>query len=295
MNTLHLETTQSGAPPDAPSRSLYIPERLTPLAFTPIYSELSAAHRARYNQLTGLYFLEQTIFFEQCMGRPVLEWIEQMAPSPLREHAREFTDEENKHSSWFRELLRESEPGWYAQDCFRFVKGGPASLAILSFCNRRPHQFPFLLWLQILAEERAQYFGGAFVMEADALDPRFVEVQRRHLADEGRHIRWDGEFIEWLWAQTPLFRRKWNARLLSWLLREFFYLPKRSAWNVVEQWISEFPDLADRKAEFRSAIQSLSRNEAYLRTLYPRSVFPRTRRLASAWPELQFLDTFFKD
>ena len=295
MNTVQLEKTLPVAAPIAPRLDFYIPEKLTPLAFTPLYAGLSTAQRARYNQLAGLYFLEQTIFFEQCMGRPVLEWLERVAPSPLREHAREFRDEENKHSSWFRELLREFEPAWYAQDCFWFVKAGPVSGGVLGFCNRRPHWFPFLLWLQILAEERAQYFGGAFVQEAHALNPRFVEVQRRHLADEGRHIRWDGEFIEWLWAKTPQFRRQWNARALRWLLGEFFYLPKRSAWNVIEKWFLEFPELAARKVEFHSAIRDLSRNESYLRTLYPRSVFPRTRRLAGAWPELQFLDAFFMD
>src|SRR5215210_6378436 len=76
----------------------YIPEKLTPLAFTDIYSQLSKPHRTRYNQLAGLYFLEQTIFFEQCMGRPVLERIEQCAPAALREKARRFIEEENRHT-----------------------------------------------------------------------------------------------------------------------------------------------------------------------------------------------------
>src|SRR6187401_1294936 len=43
------------------STGLYIPQRLTPLAFTEIYAELSPFQRYRYNQLCGLYFLEQTI------------------------------------------------------------------------------------------------------------------------------------------------------------------------------------------------------------------------------------------
>lgn len=146
-----------------------------------------------------------------------------------------------------------------------------------------------------MAEERAQYFSGAFVSGADELDPRFVEVQRRHLADEGGHIRWDVEFIEWLWPAMPLLVRTANARLLHWLLREFFHLPKRSGWNVVERLILEFPELTARRAELRSAMCSLARNEAYLRTLYPRCVFPRTRRLASRWPELDFLEAFFTE
>jgi hypothetical protein len=276
-------------------RAQYIPERLTPLAFTDIYRELSDDQRARYNQLSGLYFLEQTIFFEQCMGRPVLERLGRIAPASLRLHAREFIEEEDRHTSWFRHLLRECEPDWYAGDSFRFVKAGSLSRAALNFCTRQPRRFPCLLWLQILAEERAQYFSGAFVSEADVLDPRFLEVQRRHLADEGGHIRWDVEFIEWLWPATPLIVRRLNALLLGWLLREFFHLPKRSGWNVVERLIVEFPELAMRRRELHVAMRSLARNETYLRTLYPRCVFPRTRRLASRWPELHFLEAFFTE
>ena len=295
MKTLPQEMDLRVASAEDSRGTFYIPERLTPLAFTSIYGELSDTQRTRYNQLSGLYFLEQTIFFEQCMGRPVLERLAQIAPASLREHAREFIAEEDRHTAWFRELLRECEPRWYAGDGFRLVKAGPVSHAALNFCARRPRQFPCLLWLQIMAEERAQYFSGAFVADADGLDPRFVEVQRRHLADEGGHIRWDVEFIEWLWPATPLVVRKGNARLLGWLLREFFHLPKRSGWNVVARLIVEFPELAARKAELRAAMRSLAANDAYLRTLYPRAVFPRTRRLASRWPELHFLESFFTE
>jgi hypothetical protein len=295
MKTLSREKDLRGASAGGGRRTLYIPERLTPLAFTSIYDEFSDAQRTRYNHLSGLYFLEQTIFFEQCMGRPVLERLEQIAPASLRGNAREFIEEENRHTSWFRKLLRDCEPRWYAEDCFHLVKAGSSSRAALNFCTRQPHRFPCLLWLQIMAEERAQYFSAAFVADADELDPRFVEVQRRHLADEGGHIRWDVEFIEWLWPATPLFLRKLNARLLGWLLREFFHLPKRSGWNVVERLIAEFPGVAARRADLRAAMRSLATNDAYLRTLYPRSVFPRTRRLANRWPELHFLEGFFTE
>ena len=295
MTTLPLENVSRAASAESSRRTYYIPERLTPLAFTGIYAELSDAHRTRYNQLSGLYFLEQTIFFEQCMGRPVLEWLEMNGLTSLRDDAREFIEEENRHTSWFRQLLRDCEPRWYAKDCFRLVKAGSASRTALNFCAQRPHRFPCLLWLQIMAEERAQYFSAAFVADANELDPRFVEVQHRHLADEGGHIRWDVEFIEWLWPATPSFLRKMNARLLEWLLHEFFHLPKRSGWNVIEHLVAEFPELSVRKSDLRAAMRSLAQNDTYLRTLYPRCVFPRTRRLANRWPELHFLEGFFTE
>jgi hypothetical protein len=103
------------------------------------------------------------------------------------------------------------------------------------------------------------------------------------------------ELIEWLWPATPVAVRKINGQLLGWLLREFFSMPKRSGWNVVEHLIAEFPDLEARRPELRSAMHGLADNFAFVRTLYPRSVFPRTRRLASRWPEFNFLEAFFTD
>ena len=229
------------------------------------------------------------------MGRPALEHIERTAAEPLRQIAREFIAEENCHTTWFRELLRETEPSWYALNAFHLLKAGPAARMVLGFCSKRPNLFPCLLWLQILAEERAQYFSTVFLRNTDGIDERFIDVQRKHLADEAGHIRWDVELIEHLWPAAPLALRRINARLLKWVLREFFYLPKRSAWNVIERWLAEFPDLEARKPEFSIAMRELAGNDAFLRSLYPKTAFPRTRRLASQWPELQSLENFFTD
>ena len=275
---------------------LFVPEELTPLAFTSTYQSLSAEQRRRYNHLHGYYFLEQTVFFEQHLGRPGLERLLESAPtSHLRKVIGQFIEEENRHTGWFCDLLRECEPALYPDRRFHLLKASRPARALLRAAAQRPSLFPCLLWLQMITEERVQHFSSLFVRHAAGLDPRFVDVQRRHLADEGGHIRWDAELIEWRWPATPLVLRKLNARLLGWLLREFFHLPKRSGWNVVARLIVEFPELAARKAELRAAMRSLAANDAYLRTLYPRGVFPRTRRLASRWPELSFLEEFFTD
>lgn len=292
MSTLPLEQIAACAPPPG-TRAFYIPEKLTPLAFTPIYRELTPEQRLRYNQLSGLYFLEQTIFFEQCMGGPVLKWLQGNAPESIRAQAAEFEAEENRHTSWFRALLQEVEPDGYADDSLQFVRPSAVAGAALQFCTLRPHLFPCLLWLQLIAEERAQYFSGTFLAAAKDLDPRFLEIQRKHLADEGGHIRWDVAFIEWLWPSVPRVVRIANARILQFAMREFFYLPKRSGWNVIERLLVEFPELEARRGDLRAAMHSLGTNDAYLRTLYPRCVFPKTRHLASRWPELHFLGAFF--
>ncbi len=274
-------------------KALYIPECLTPLAWTPIYSGLAPADRFAYNRLHGLYFLEQTIFFEQIMGQPALAKIIRIAPDEaLRQEARDFADEENAHSSWFRELLRSARPEWYATSDYHLLSASAPMRRGTSFLARHIQMLPALLWLQLMSEERALYFGRTFVRHAAELDPAFLAVQRRHMADEAAHIRRDELFIEWLWRRTPSWWRRCNAGWLKWMLREFFHLPKRSGLHVVDHWLAECPHLQPRREEFHRAVLALKDNTAYIKTLYPRRHLPRTAALSREWPELAFLDTF---
>ncbi len=57
--------TGTTAKPHNAWQKRFIPERLTPLPFTPAWSALNPAEQLRYNQLHGLFFHEQIIFFEQ--------------------------------------------------------------------------------------------------------------------------------------------------------------------------------------------------------------------------------------
>lgn len=274
----------------------FIPESLTPLAFTPLYASLDAADRLAYNRLHGLYFLEQTIFFEQIMGRPALDQLMKIAPTEaMRVEMMDFAKEEDAHSSWFRELLREIEPTWYADKDFHLLAASAPMRWLMRLMSRGIRWLPALLWLQLMAEERALYFGLQFMNDDDDLDERFRAVQRRHLADEPGHIRRDELFIRWLWPATPRWLRMANARLLAWLLREFFLLPKRSGRRVVEDWLADRPRLRPRRAEIRQAIRALGQNPAYLRTLYPRQRLPRTSALARLWPEMAFMESFLAD
>lgn len=270
---------------------LRIPESLTPLHFTPLYAGLAEEDRTAYNRLHGLYFLEQTIFFEQVMGRPGLDWIAARAPTEeLRREARDFAAEEDAHTSWFRALLRDADPATY-QNSDRSLLAAPAWLSrALSLLSGQIRFLPGLLWLQLMAEERAVYFGREFLAHASQIEPAYLDIQRRHLADEPGHIRRDEMFLRWLWPATPAWLRRLNARWLQWMIREFFYLPKRSGWRVVEHWLQDRPHLAPRRAEFRQAMRDLAHDPAYLRTLYPRKHLPRTAALAAPWPELSFLD-----
>lgn len=274
----------------------FIPEGLTPLSWTPFYASLEADDRLAYNRLHGLYFLEQTIFFEQFLGRPVLDHLARHAPGDsLRREAREFAEEENLHTSWFRDLLQQERPGWYLQKDFHLIGAGAPQRLIIRWLGRHVQFLPALLWLQLMAEERALYFGLQFIKDDDSLDERFRAVQKKHLADEPGHIRRDELFIHALWDTASPRLRSINAKLLHWLLREYFLLPKRSGWNVVEHWLKECPHLIPRRAEVRQAMTGLAHNEAFLKSLYPRRHLPRTATLSQAWQELAFLQSFLTD
>jgi hypothetical protein len=275
---------------------LFVPESLTPLAFTPLYAELSEEDRLAYNHLHGRYFLEQTIFFEQLMGRPALHVLANSAPTEdLRKEARDFANEEDAHSSWFRALLREVAPGEYDASDFVLLSAPWLLQTLTKWASRSIRWFPGLLWLQLMAEERALYFGRIFLAHEAVMDPRFIQVQRKHLADEPSHIRRDEAFLNWIWPASPAWLRRLNARLIRWVIYEFLYLPKRSGWRVVEHWLATRPHLVGRTAEFRTAMNELSRNPAFLAALYPRKFLPRTDHLARRWPELAFFDSLLTD
>lgn len=277
-------------------KNLFIPETLTPLYFTPLYADLTAEDKLTYNHLHGRYFLEQTIFYEQLMGCPALHVIARSAPDQkLRQEARDFIDEENEHSSWFRTLLREVSPGEYENRDFIMLKAPPLLRWSTRLSSRWIKLFPGLMWLQLMAEERALYFGRIFLAHQDAIDPRFLHVQRKHLADEPSHIRRDEAFLQWLWPATPAWLRRLNARLLRRVIYEFFYLPKRSGWHVVKTWLATRPHLAHRSEEFRAAMDALGANPAFVASLYPKRFLPRTHHLSKSWPELAFLDSLLTD
>src|SRR5687767_14215247 len=51
----------------------FLPERLTPLFFTPVYATLNERQRLRYNQMQALYLNEQIVFFETAVGTNMLD------------------------------------------------------------------------------------------------------------------------------------------------------------------------------------------------------------------------------
>jgi P-aminobenzoate N-oxygenase AurF len=269
----------------------FIPEEFTPLFYTESYRWLTEGQRLRYNQLQALYFNEQIIFFEQAIGRRVLEaLLRDSWPRRLAEGMRQFSREEREHTEMFRRLNHRCAPQFYAARDFYFINPPRAWMTVLNRATRRPRLFTTFLWLMLVQEERSLFYSKGFIAERGALEPHFVETHRVHLADEVGHVRWDEELIEVLWRRANPALRKMNARLFAWMLGEFFSAPKRAQLRVVEGLTREFPVLRARGAEMRHQLLSLSNDAQYQASLYSREIVPRAYTWFDKWPEFRALE-----
>lgn len=268
----------------------FMPDELLPLGFTPSYETLSDAQRLRYNQINALYLNEQTMFFEQSLAQNVLGYfLARSFPVELQAGLRQFLEEEEAHTEMFRQLNRLCAPEYYAARDFHFIQTPPLAAKLLAAVSKRPEQFPFLLWLMHLQEERASYFGKLFLKQADGLEPHFVETQRKHLADEIGHVRWDVMLLDQVWAKTSPWLRRLNVRLFAWLMGEYFTTPKRTALRIISAWVAEFPELRGQQDEFCRQLRALENHVAFRHSLYCPENVPGTFRLFDAWPEFELM------
>lgn len=264
----------------------FIPEPLTPLFHTPGYARLTQDQRRRYNQLHATYVNEQILFFEQALAENILgALLRQSLPSGLRTALGRFRDDEAVHSRMFRELNQRCAPDMYAYADFYFVRVPASAWRLLSLVSRRPTYFPLFIWLMLMLEERALHYGSEILRQRATLEPHFVATHHRHLRDEARHVRWDQDILDWLWPQTSPALRKVNAMLFRWMIGEFLNVPKRAAFRVVQELVTQCPDLAPRLADMSQELGALGRQEAYHLSLYSRHIVPQTFCRFDQWPE----------
>jgi len=265
----------------------FIPERLTPLSFTPVWGDLLPAEQLRYNQLHGLYFHEQIIFIEQAIIVPLLRAVQpQVADAALRDSLNTFITEENTHSQRFHALLAALRPEWYARDWRYFVRAGVAGDLFLGGMVRHPRVFPFLIWLVQLMEERSIFSSRLYLAAATKFPQSIVAVQRQHLADEADHVQWDLALTEQFWEQTPAWLRRVNTRLLNWMLGEFIAVPRRAALRVIDALATDLPNLSVPPTRLKEALLCLAQQPDFRGAVFGRDAVPRTWKRASAAPDL---------
>jgi hypothetical protein len=269
----------------------FIPEALTPLSHTPAWQELDPRHRLRYNQLQGLYFNEQIVFFETIVGTGIMQTLlREEWPDDFRRTLEEFWSDEVRHTEMFRALNRTCAPEMYGTTDFHFIRVTQPWMALLHWTTRHPRLFSLYIWLMLLQEERSLHHASQFIRYRETLEPHFVAAHRAHLIDEADHVRWDQELLDRWWPRVRPPLRTLNAKLLAWLVREFFSAPKRAQLGVVEALGREFPELQGVMPELKRQLLSLATDEHYQRFIYRREDTPRCFARFDEWPEFRVLE-----
>ena len=269
----------------------FIPEVLTPLSFTPLHRELDPRHRLRYNQLQGLYFNEQIVFFETLIGGGLMQaLLREEWPDAFRAQLQEFWSDEVRHTEMFRALNRRAAPQLYRDGDSHFIRVPAPAMALLRWTTSRPRLFGLYLWLMLLMEERALYYSAQYMRSRETLEPHFVAAYRAHLMDEAGHVRTDQHLLERWWPKVSPHLRRANAKGLAWMIREFFSAPKRGQLSVIDTLAAEFPELNGLVPEMKRQMLNLAADERYLFSIYSRDITPRCFAAFDQWPEFRVLE-----
>ncbi len=265
-----------------------VPESFTPFYFTPIYHEFTRAEKLRYNQLFGLVYNEQFVFYESTLSRYLLTPVlENNRYASLHGIIREFRADEMQHAELFSTLNRCIDPILYANSNLNFIQLPAAVHAMWRFFAGRPEWFPFILWLIAVLEERAAYLSRGIIKERDRLEPLMVEVYQAHLADESNHFDYDEALLDRFWYDNRSWVRSVNAWIFQHVFTEYFTTPKRTALRVVDKWLEAFPHWCSRRQELHDALCKLDDDSDYIKSLYGPDVIPNARSQLAAQPEFQ--------
>ena len=275
----------------------FFPARLTALAHVPSWPLLEPHHQLRYSQLYALYLNEQTVFFEELLATNILPALYQRADrigEDLAADLRRFETEERRHSRWFRELNRRVDPSRFRleEGSYVFIPADARMRAVSGWFARRPFAFPCWILLMLLQEERSITVARECLKKENRLEPAFMKLHRKHMADEVDHVRWDLKLIERVWLPLPMWKRRLQARLFGAMMGEFFTAPKRAGRAVLQALIDEFPELKPLEATLHHELAALAGCRVYHASLYSREITPRGFALFDDLPEFQDLGRF---
>ncbi|HEU4386997.1 MAG TPA: diiron oxygenase [Blastocatellia bacterium] len=268
---------------------LFTSPGLAPLAYSPVFAELSPEQQRRYNQLVGLLQNELIGFFEQEVGGRVLPAAlrssNHLSPE-LSRSVRRFLEEEKQHTQMFRRLNHLAEPDWYRNTDYYILQLGAGFLFLFRRITSRPGLFPMLFWMMLLMEERSLLMSKRYAAaEPGTIEPQFLEAYLAHAEDEVRHVQIDWHLLERFYQRRPAWQRKWNARLLEGLLAGLFLKPRRANIRLVDLLIAEFPDLRPMRRRLVQAAYELAGNVGYRHMMYSPEATPISYMLFAASAE----------
>lgn len=263
---------------------------LTPLFYAPVYRELEECHQRRYNQLTALSFSELIAFFETTFAASVLVALangrRQPLDRPLVECLERFVAEERRHTEWWVQLNRLSEPALYADSDQAIIRLSSPARFFLRQLTSRPQSFPMVFWVMLALEERSLEISRRCMhLPAEQIEPRYLEIYRTHLAHEVRHVQIDWHLIERYYAARSVPLRRLNAKLFCLAIRHFFLPPTRSAMCVVNRLVTERPELQSLHVVMKQQLERVGHDGDYQQMMYSRKSTPITFALFDRFPE----------
>lgn len=256
---------------------LFICESITPLRYTPVWAELGAEHRLRYNQLTGMMASELILLLEtECLGA-TLAAVTATGDEALAAAVGRFAADEQRHAATWRRLNRLSEPAWYATTDYVLCQPSAAVRTLARAIARHPLACPAVFWIQLSQEERSVEISRRCLrVPADRIEPRYAAAYREHLRDEVRHVQIDCHLIERFYARRSAAVRWLTAALVRPLLGTVFLRPLRSTVRVATVLAGEFPELVPLVPRIRRELAALAAADDYHRMMYSRDSTPTT-------------------
>ena len=252
-------------------------ETLTPLYYTPVYGELGAEHRRRYNQLTGMLASELIALLETEFLHAALSAVEAGGLTDPALHAAvvRFRDDERRHAEIWRRLNRLSEPEWYETASRRLVRVPAPAAALSRLMARHPVWFPVVFWIQLVQEERSVEISRRCMrMPADRIEPRYAAAFAAHIQDEVRHVQIDRYLIDSFYRPRSTVIRRTTARLFRAITRSLLLTPVNSTVRVAELLSSEYPELRPLLPRIRRQLRALETDDAYHQMMYSRRTTP---------------------
>jgi predicted metal-dependent hydrolase len=200
-------------------------------------------------------------------------------------------EEEQGHGEMFLELNRRCLPEIYEQQSRYFTKLGRLDAVAFKLATAVPYQLTFLLWFITALEEYSihlsrSYIKGDPVESLGELEPNFVRLHAEHAKDETRHVHTGLNLIDA--CAGSAVKRRFNAWLLTRFIRNIV-VPKRSGVIAVRRLVIEHPELEPQREELIAALRDLKDDERFQKSLFNRSLMPRTFQHLDGKPEFRKL------
>lgn len=265
----------------------WIAESLVTVRYLPSYKSLTAEQRLRYNHLYALSVCEQFIWFEQGLICPIInKWIANSdLPEDFRLALKFFNEEELRHSSMFRRLLKKADHRAYSTGDFRLYKLKPLHKAFFNSVIRWPQIFLAWIWMAIYFEERTLFISRHYHDDA-SVDQTFRRCHQLHMIDEARHLQIDQYLLKYFYDSASPFKRRLAGKMFTALLRAYTS-PKNTSRNILRQMRLEKCGPQNSLIKLHKDVAQLGHSRQFVEDFFGQGAMKRTRILLSQYPEMK--------